>query len=131
MELNSFLEGHRIICVDRQFVSDASSSFWSLCVEYDDSSSPAYKLPSAKKNRIDYKEVLSEEEFSTFAKLREWRKEKCTALGVPIYTVFTNEHLAEISKLPELTKVSFSSINGIGEEKVGKFFEDVKKCLNQ
>jgi len=32
--LNRFLRGVRPLKVDRQFVADGASSFWSLCVEY-------------------------------------------------------------------------------------------------
>lgn len=33
-KLNQFLSTHRITAVDRQFVSDGSTSYWALCVSY-------------------------------------------------------------------------------------------------
>ena len=49
-----------------------------------------------KKDIIDYRQILSEEDFAVFAKLRDLRKKLAENTGVPVYAVFTNEQLAQI-----------------------------------
>ncbi len=127
-DLNKFLLSHRIIKVDKQFFSDNESSQWIFCIEYQERNNVPDKN-NVKKSKIDYKDILSEVDFEKFAKLREWRKDKSQKIGVPLYAIFHNEHLAEIAKLKELTKVSIASINGIGEEKTDKYFEEVLSIL--
>ena len=33
-ELNSFLQSHRILAVDRRWVDQGVDSFWAICVDY-------------------------------------------------------------------------------------------------
>ena len=55
-DLNRFLRSHRVPTVHREFVP-------------------------LTKPRVDYKEVLSTEDFALFAKLRDWRKTKAGYTG--------------------------------------------------
>ena len=92
-ELNRFLGAHRIVAIDRQFVQDGPNSAWALCVTYVQASN---RPPSAKRGKIDYREVLSEPDFAVFAQLRALRKTLADKEGVPAYALFTNEQLAEM-----------------------------------
>lgn len=119
-ELNHFLRENRILSVKKEFVSQEENSFWTLAVEYIDENFSSGKQ-NEKKSRVDYKEMLSESDFVIFSKLRELRKELATAEGIQLYTIFTNEQLAEmvtrkISTIPELGR-----IDGIGESKISKY----------
>ena len=99
-ELNSFLLSHRILAVDRRWVDQGTDSFWAICIDYlvgPGSSSP--RSSSSKPRGKDYKEILSPEDFSQFAVLRELRKELAQQEGVPVYTIFTNEQLAQIVQI--------------------------------
>ena len=49
---------------------------------------------SGKPPEVDYREVLKPEEFEMFSRLREWRKALAEKEGVPVYTLLTNEQLA-------------------------------------
>ena len=93
-ELNSFLSQHRVVGVEKELVSNGSNSCWSLCVQWVEQK--ALAVSGRPKNRVDYKELLSDREFSMFVKLRSLRKEIAEKTGVPPYVVFTNEQLAEI-----------------------------------
>jgi hypothetical protein len=81
-ELNRFLRSVRVINTRREFVSQGDNSFWSLAVEYlADTDSRTDKNGNTKKrSRIDYKEVLPPETFAIYAKLREWRQKRSTAI---------------------------------------------------
>lgn len=74
--LNSFLRSHRVATVHREFVADKENSFWSIVVEYLEGAGKTGSQPpgGSGKKGVDYKEVLSPEDFTIFAKLREWRK---------------------------------------------------------
>jgi superfamily II DNA helicase RecQ len=81
----------------------------------------AAQAAGSVKEKVDYRTVLDEATFEKFAKLREIRKRFAEAEAVPAYAVFTNEELAEIAKLPELTEQTIRTISGIGEKKVEKY----------
>ena len=48
--------------------------------------------------RVDYKEILNEEDFRLFAQLRELRKQVAEEMSVPLFAIFSNEQLAEIAR---------------------------------
>jgi superfamily II DNA helicase RecQ len=49
-----------------------------------------------KPEKIDYREKLSPEDFDVFSKIREIRKQLAAADSVPVYTICTNEQLAQM-----------------------------------
>lgn len=89
-ELNGFPRSRWVLSVDRRWVEEGSSSFWSFCVNYLEASSAATGdgRQSVQRGKVDYKEVLSPEEFAVFARLREVRMEIAAAEAVPVNTVF-------------------------------------------
>ncbi len=120
-ELNAFLRSVRVLQMQKEFVNLGTNSFWNLCVEYIESSS--VKAKSAPRSRVDYKEVLSPEDFGVFARLRELRKEMAAEDAVPVYAVCTNEQLAEIAKQKPGTTTDLKKIDGLGDAKVKKYGE--------
>ncbi len=120
-ELNRFLRSVRPLTVGRQFVADGANSFWSLCVEYLDS--PKVRAKQAGRERVDYKAVLSADEFAAFARLREARKAIAAEEGVPVYAVCTNEQMAELARARPATLAALRKIEGIGTAKVEKYGE--------
>lgn len=86
--LNRFCESHTLAQVDKQLVSSGIESYWAFCIQYVE---PGGRTAQPRRSRIDYREVLSEQDFSVYAKLRSLRKELAEKDGVPLYTVFTNE----------------------------------------
>jgi hypothetical protein len=90
-ELNEFLRSHKVLPIDRRWVEQGSTSFWTFCVDYLDGQATGSGGDRGARGKVDYKEVLSPEEFTVFAKLREVRKEIAQAEAVPVYTIFTNE----------------------------------------
>jgi len=110
--LDSFCAAHRVIAVDKQLVADGPASFWSLCVSYQD---PGSGPQGQRRPRVDYKELLSEQEFTLFARLRSLRKELAEREGVPAYALFTNEQLAEIE--------------GVGPARIEKYGERFVQAL--
>ena len=124
-ELNRFLQSKRILSVQRHF-SDTDEPAWHICVEYldiTDSNSTASNTWNKNNNKIDYKEKLSDTEFSRFSLMRECRKAIAQDEAIPAYAVFLDEHLAELSKHETLSPAILKSISGIGEKKYQKYGE--------
>jgi superfamily II DNA helicase RecQ len=127
-EMNAFLRSHRVLAVKKEFVADGENSFWTFCVEYLDSTAGAASWPG-RGPKVDYKEVLKPEEFEVFSRLREWRKAAAEKEGVPVYTVFTNEQLAQMVQKKVNSKAGLKEIEGVGEARVEKYGEAVLKVL--
>ncbi len=89
-EMNRFMRSVKVVQVHREFVSQGDLSYWAFAIEYlsGESTTPKPKRPKAA---IDYKEILSPEDFAVYAKLRDWRKETALREGVPPYVIFTGQ----------------------------------------
>ena len=114
-ELDRFLAAHRIVRIDRQLVTDRQGTFWVLAIEYAEQPTTA---STNKRSRIDYKEVLSEDDFRVYAALRELRKEIAERESVPAYAVFTNAQLAELVQRRVRTLDEIAGIGGVGPSRV-------------
>ena len=119
-ELNRFLSGNRVLEIEQRFYQNEKGAYWCFCVRYLNSTTFPSQMPSAK-NKTDYKEVLSEKEFTVFSILRECRKTLAANDAVPAYAVFTDEELAGIARLPVLEVGKLISVKGIGDKKVEKY----------
>ncbi|MCL2209127.1 MAG: HRDC domain-containing protein [Treponema sp.] len=127
--LNRFLRGHRIIQTRKELVSMDNISYWAILVEYLDSPDKDAG-EQTNKSKIDYKEILSAEDFIIFSKLREIRKKLAEENGLPVYAVCTNEQLAEIAKRKPKNLAECKKIEGIGQGKAEKYVPDLLECVN-
>lgn len=119
-ELNLFLRSHRILEIKKDLIRTEDRAYWVFCVTYlSDTQNSTIK--SIVKGKTDYKNLLSEEEFSKFVKLRKIRKGLADKDAVPAFAVFTDAELAEISKMQNITSVALSKVDGIGEKRVEKY----------
>lgn len=126
-ELNAFLSSHRVVSVAREFVADGQNSCWAFSVTWTESDSG--QPTSGRRSRIDYKDVLSEQHFAVFARLRELRKEIAERDGVPPYALFTNEQLAKMVTESVTTASDLQKIPGIGPSRIEKYGEVFLKML--
>lgn len=127
-ELNAFIRSHRILEMDRKWVEQGTNSFWAIWVEYLDS------LPESvatAKRRVDYREVLSPEDFAVFSQLREFRKEVAEKDGTALYNVFNNEQLACIVQKRVRTLQQLEEIPGIGKSRVEKYGPRLLEFVNR
>lgn len=75
-ERNRFLRGNRVLSVEKVAVIDHGRHYWSVCVEFLQARTSNSLAPAASntadstKPRIDYREILSKDEFSRFARHR-------------------------------------------------------------
>ncbi len=123
-ELNGFLRAKKVVSVQKVLQEVDGVPRWCFCVEYLDGARPPGGGPSGgRSKRVDYKEVLSEEDFAVFARLRDVRKALATQEAVPVYAVCTNEQLAAIASKRPVSVAALKEIDGLGEAKVGKYGE--------
>lgn len=128
-ELNGFLASHRVLQVEKQYTAGEGGhgAGWSVCVEWvpgPESAAPAVSS-IGKLSKVDYKQVLDAETFRIFAALRDWRKEAAAAQGVPIYTVATNEQLAEVARQRVTSKAGLEKIEGFGAARLARQGEEL------
>ena len=116
-DMNSFLRGHRVISIDKAF----TGSGWSFCVEWIDGGGNSAKSTDWRQKRIDYREVLSADQFERFAALRERRKVISIEDGIPPYMVMTDAQMAEASKAEVLDESILRRIDGFGEARLKKY----------
>jgi superfamily II DNA helicase RecQ len=123
--LNRFLRGGRIASIRKEFVANGEDSFWAFCVEYVDGAgvppSGAEKPRLAPK--VDYREILSDSDFTMFVRLRNLRKEIAEKDAVPSYSIFNNEQLAAMVTGKVDSLASMQTIAGVGEARVSKYGE--------
>jgi superfamily II DNA helicase RecQ len=120
-ELNTFLRSHKVLSVDRRWLKQGATSFWTLCVDYLDGTPRAGVTGAQVRAKIDYKEVLPPAQFHVFSQLRELRKQIAQAEAVPVYAVFTNEQLAEMVTSRVTTRAALEKVAGVGEAKASKY----------
>ena len=119
-ELNKLLRGGRIASVRKEFVANGEDSFWAFCIEFLEGTLGVDKGRGTGP-KIDYKEVLSPEDFAVFAKLRDLRKAISEKEAIPAYSIFTNEQLAAMvtGKVDSLT--AMGTIPGVGAARIDKY----------
>jgi len=115
-ELNTFLSTHRIVSVREEVLTTPSGALLIFVVQSVEGAAP----PTGGSKRIDYKTVLNPEQFVLFCQLREERKRIAESEGVPIYTVFTNEQLAEMVRGPVRTLGEMAQLEGVGPARLEK-----------
>lgn len=130
-ELNQFLRSHQVVNVERQLIQDGQNSIWTFCVSWMQSTATDTSSNRSAKKRIDYREVLNEQDFAVFARLRTLRKELADAENVPAYALSTNEHLAEMVRRKVASKSALSEIRGVGEARVEKYGDAFLAALNE
>jgi len=130
-ELNEFLKSSRVITIHRELICQEGLYYWAIAIEYSDSDSKETNKTGALKKRIDYKEVLSPEDFAVFAKLRDWRKETAGREAVQLYTIFTNDQMAAMVEKKITTKNGLKEIDGIGDARVEKYANAVLEILKK
>jgi superfamily II DNA helicase RecQ len=125
-ELNAFLRSHKILAVDRRLVEQGSTSFWCIAIDYLEGAmptSPTFGINRSPTGRgkVDYRETLKPEDFAVFARLRDLRKLIAQADAVPVYTIFTNEQLAQMVQTRATTKAALEKIAGVGDARIDKY----------
>lgn len=126
-EMNQFLRSHRIVSTRSELVNDERRSFWCFCIEYIDG-----KLPEKSDRREqpkDYKEELSDKEFTIFVQLRDLRKRIAEREAVAAFILWTNKQMSDMVKNRCVTKADLKKIERFGDSKVEKYGDEILEIL--
>jgi superfamily II DNA helicase RecQ len=118
-ELNKFLSSNRIVDVEKRLIDGERGTGWLFLVEYGNENKTLQTSTSS--SRIDYREILNEQEFALYDKLRQLRKSISDEQKVPPYVVFNNEQLASMVKSPPASVKDIAKLPGVGEAKVKQY----------
>ena len=116
--------------MDRQFVT-APVPGWAFCVSYASGTATETIASPTQKPRIDYREVLSEEHFVLFDRLRQLRTSVAEREAKQVYSVFTNAQLAAMVQGDMTTLAQLRSIKDVGESRCNNYGELFLQCLQQ
>lgn len=123
-ELNHFLRTVRVLEIQKEFVNSTSGQYWVFCVTYLPITGAGVGntvMPNERREKIDYKNVLSDVEFERFSLLRKIRKQLAEDDAVPPFAVFTDAELAELARNEVLSPSSMRSVAGVGKKKIEKY----------
>ena len=124
-ELNQCLATNRVAQIEKHFVADGASSFWAVCVTVVDGGAGARGdgrgEAARRRNSVDYRELLSADEFALYDRLRVARKQAAEADGLPTYAVFTNEQLAAMVRNRVTSAATLGAIDGIGAGRIERY----------
>lgn len=121
-QINKFLRSVKPLEIKRELVKESDSAYWAICVLYLPIMNE-YLSGGNMKGKTDYKEILNENEFKLFSRLRRIRKQIASEDAVPAFAVFTDQELSEISRLPDISVSSIKQIKGIGSKRMEKYGE--------
>jgi superfamily II DNA helicase RecQ len=76
---------------------------------------------SAAARDAAWRDLLSQEDWPLFNRLREWRGERAKAEGIPPYVICNNRQLAEIVQRKPGNLSALAETDGFGEAKLKKY----------
>lgn len=89
--------------------------------------STEYLKPIPKEVRIKFNGKSKKDVYS---KLKDWRFETSSMLGVPAYMILNNKTIEEISGLMPIKKEELYSIYGLGPSKISKYGDKIIEIVN-
>ena len=130
-DVNAFLASHTILSMTKELIREADRAYWSICVEYQVGNPTTDQITTSAKSKIDYRDVLSPEEFTVFSQLRDLRKKLAERDAIPVYAILSNAQLADMVQKKIISRTGLQTISGIGEGKITKYGDAFIDCLKQ
>jgi superfamily II DNA helicase RecQ len=129
--LDNFLCDKEVITWKSNFFERQKDFFWTIVVEYKHAGSKSGTYPEKYRIKQDetYKDILSENDWPLFKRLREWRGEVSKAQGIPPYIICRNMQLAKIAVTRPKSLNALQEIKGIGNAKKEKYGADILKLV--
>jgi superfamily II DNA helicase RecQ len=123
-DLNRYLRSQRVVSVRSEWALVDGRAWWFFCVETI-AGIAAASASGEVRRRPDYKEILSPADFALYVALRDLRRKLADREAVPVFTVCTNEQLAEIARRRPASLGALSAVEGIGESRLRKYGEQI------
>lgn len=126
--MNTFLRSKKVLEMEKQLVTKGDQAYWCFCISFLDAEGSDV---AATKPKVDYREILDPKSFERYSRLRDLRNNLAKEEKTPPYAVFTNEELASIAKIEELTLQELKKVKGVGEKKVEKYGKFILEALKK
>lgn len=127
--INRFMERVYVKKTATQFVP-GEPDYWSVVVFYENE---PVKKPAGKesnKKPVPSDADLSEEEKEIVAALKQWRKDKASALNVPDFFICHNAELMSISKIRPRKLDDLKEVRGFGDQKIARHGDEIISVVN-
>jgi len=127
----NFLCNKEVISWKSYFFERRNDNFWTIVLEYKHAASQSEDIPGKPRGKRDetYKNLLSENDWPLFKRLREWRGETSKAQGIPPYIICKNIQLAKIAVTRPKSLNALQEIDGIGNAKKEKYGADILELI--
>ncbi|MFY7876513.1 MAG: HRDC domain-containing protein [Pirellula sp.] len=121
-DLNHWLASHRVISVKQEIVTTENTATLVFVVQsQSDSVQPSESRGTSRRDRVDYKTLLDENEFLIFDALRKVRQQIAESEAIPLYAIINNAQLAQMVRLKCTTLGSLDAIDGFGTARIEKY----------
>jgi len=91
----------------------------------------AARAPKQSRTAAAPVEEMSDEAKPVFEKLRAWRGQSAKEQGVPAYVIFHDATLRQIAALAPTSLQQLGTINGVGENKLAKYGQQILDTLTE
>lgn len=122
-ELNQFLRTHRVVAVEKQWIERGENSHWLFAIEYLDAptKTASESRPAGDGAAVDWRKILTDDQFEIYSRLRALRKEISLADSTPVYMIFTNEQLAAMVRQRVTSKEAMKQVDRVGQTRIDKY----------
>ena len=129
-DMNLFLRSHKILSVESQLLQQSLGGVWTFCVRYLEGTVTS-QPNNQQRGKVDYREVLTPEQFAVFCQLRSARKRLADNLSLPAFAIMTDVEMAELTKLDHIDEHTMKSIKGINKGRIEKFGKQLLALLEE
>jgi superfamily II DNA helicase RecQ len=120
--MNAFLDTVSVKLTSSNFVTTATTDYWSVLVFYEEKKQVESPIPE---------NVLIGEEKKIYEALKTWRNNKAAELNLKQYMISHNSELMNIALHKPKSIVDLKKIKGFGEVKTAKFGQDIIAILKE
>jgi len=127
--INSFMEKVKVKKASTQFVI-GQPDFWSVLVFYENGKASKSSTKESDKQSVEPDVILTPEEEDIVIALKQWRKDKASALNVPNFMICHNAELLSLAKMKPRTFEELGKIKGFGDQKVARHGDEIISVIN-
>lgn len=127
--INTFMDTVTVKKTATQFVI-GQPDFWSVLVFYENGKTRKNGSRGREKISFDPDVELTDVEKQIILALKQWRKDRASAINVPNFMVCHNSELLSITKLKPHTMEDLAKVKGFGDQKIAKYGDDIIAVVN-
>ena len=119
--MNEFLVSIKVKSISTNFITNATSDFWSVIVFYKEKKNISSSIDESK---------LTNNEIEVYSSLKQWRNDLAKKQGWSAFRICHNSHLLSIAKLKPQNLEELKNIRNFGESRILNYGDDIIALLN-